>query len=413
MSRKSILILTASHLCQNPRVVKEATALGAAGYDVTVLNVATIPDFVLPDEELARRRPFRRVVLDYTRRDWVTRLRHFHRRAHTWGSRAALRWLRLESADTLGPAHALLARARGCPADLTIAHTEIPLWAARRLSAGGRRVAVDFEDWYSEDLLADDRRTRPLRLLRAAEAHVLQHAAYVSVTSASMADALAQSQPGSRPVVIRNVFPLPPAFRRAQPADSSPPAFVWFSQTIGPGRGLEEFFSAWSLTKHPSRVCLIGRERPEFVAGLLSALPAEKRTHVSVVPLIPPDELPAKLAEFDLGLALEPQWPRNKDVTISNKVFQYLAAGLALVASDTAGQREVLAAAPASGVIVDRDDAPRFAAQLDELLSNPGRLRGCQQAARAAAENEFCWEKETPRLLAAVERALASPPPAA
>ena len=39
MSRAKILILTASHLCRNPRVVKEATTLGAAGYEVTVMSV--------------------------------------------------------------------------------------------------------------------------------------------------------------------------------------------------------------------------------------------------------------------------------------------------------------------------------------------------------------------------------------
>ena len=40
MSQKKILILTASHLCRNPRVVKEATTLGTAGYDVTVMSIS-------------------------------------------------------------------------------------------------------------------------------------------------------------------------------------------------------------------------------------------------------------------------------------------------------------------------------------------------------------------------------------
>ena len=34
-----ILIISAGHLCRNPRVVKEADALGRAGHDVTVLTV--------------------------------------------------------------------------------------------------------------------------------------------------------------------------------------------------------------------------------------------------------------------------------------------------------------------------------------------------------------------------------------
>ena len=70
----------------------------------------------------------------------------------------------------------LLALARSHAADLTIAHTEIPLWATKGLIHDGRRVAVDFEDWYSEDLSVADRRSRPLQLLRKAERFALNHA---------------------------------------------------------------------------------------------------------------------------------------------------------------------------------------------------------------------------------------------
>lgn len=41
MNQRKILILTSAHLCRNPRVVKEATTLGAAGYDVTVMSVSS------------------------------------------------------------------------------------------------------------------------------------------------------------------------------------------------------------------------------------------------------------------------------------------------------------------------------------------------------------------------------------
>ena len=37
-SRQSIQILSGNHLCHNPRVIKEATALQEAGYDVEVLG---------------------------------------------------------------------------------------------------------------------------------------------------------------------------------------------------------------------------------------------------------------------------------------------------------------------------------------------------------------------------------------
>jgi len=406
MSQKKILILSSSHLCRNPRVLKEATTLGTAGYDVTVMSVSAVPRFEQMDRELMRGRPFARVVLDCTPNKQGPALRRFFQRASTWTARTALRHLRLESAATLGPARPLWRMARAFRADLTIAHTEIPLWAASTLIRHGRRVAVDFEDWYSEDLLEEDRRTRPLRLLRKAEAAALRHAAYVSVPSASMAEALASRYGCPRPVVLHNTFPLPVLTRSGQPGPSAVHVLVWFSQTIGPGRGLEQFFAAWTRTRHPSRLVLIGDERPGYLSSLLAPLSAERRGQVQVRPLVTPDELTALLPGYDIGLALEPSQPRNKDVTISNKVFQYLAAGLALVATETTGQREVLASDPLCGVLVTRDDPAQFSSQLDQLLGDPARLRACQLAARAAAERDYCWERDAPRLLKVVARAL-------
>ena len=82
-------------------------------------------------------------------------------------------------------------------------------------------------------------------------------------------------------------------------------------------------------------------------------------------------------------------------------------AGLAIIATDTAGQQEVMAAAPASGLLITAHETTEYAAKLDTLLGDHAQLRAAQVASRAAAEREFCWERETPRLLSAVARALA------
>jgi glycosyltransferase involved in cell wall biosynthesis len=409
MSAKKILILTASHLCRNPRVVKEATTLGAAGYDVTVMSVSTQDRFRQMDLALLRGLPFRLKVLDYAANTPRARAASFVQRTATWVSRLLCRTLHFEFAQSLGPAAALLNFARAHPADLTIVHTEIPIWAAQYLLREGRRVAVDVEDWYSEDLLFADRRSRPLRLLRRAEQVVLRHAAYASATSNSMSAALAEAYGCARPIVLRNTFPLQPVSRVDRPPGNGPPSFIWFSQTIGPGRGLELFFSAWSLTRHPSRVHLLGDVRADYRQHLLSRVPESRRADIRFIPLVTPDELPFKLAEFDLGLALEPHWPRNRDITITNKITQYMNAGLAVISTDTAGQCEVMHAAPDCGLLIQAHETNRLAVQLDELLGDRDRLRNCQLAARSAAVTQFNWAHAAPRLLAAVDRALATP----
>jgi hypothetical protein len=238
MSASRILILSSSHLCRNPRVVKEATTLGAAGYDVTVMSVSVQARFERLDLDLMRGLPFKRTVIDYASPAPLRRLADFFQRTATFGARWARTTLRIESAQSLGPATALLRLARRFPADLTIVHTEIPIWAAQFLIHDGRRVAVDVEDWYSEDLLWADRRSRPIQLLQRAESFALNHCVYSSATAQSMADALTAAYRCPPPIVVRNSFPLQPRSRVDSPPVHRLPAFVWFSQTIGPGRGL-------------------------------------------------------------------------------------------------------------------------------------------------------------------------------
>ncbi len=404
-----ILIISSTHLSRNPRTFKEATTLGRAGHDVEVLTISNRRRSEELDRELLRGAPFQRTTLDFLQPAVAARAGGLWRRLRTRLARAAVRRLRRESPWSLGPAGPLFRLARDRPADLTIVHNELPAWIGMRLLEAGRKVAADFEDWYSEDLPPSDRAWRPLRLLRQIEAALLRQAAYASTTSDALAAALAERYRGKPPLVLTNSGPLQPAPSR----DDGPravPRLVWFSQTIGPGRGLEEFLSLWSRTLRASRVTLIGEVRPDYRSRLEAGLPPDFRARLSFQAFAPPGRLPELLAGHDIGLALEPAGPPNKDLTISNKILQYLNAGLAVLATATAGHREVLKAAPDSGELLDLQAPVPAAALVDRLLADAARLRAMQVAARTAAEQRFCWEREEPKLLAAVETALAADP---
>lgn len=408
---RRILIVTNGPLCRNPRVVKEATALGSAGFDVTVLGIRNHSPSVATDTALVRAAPFvhRELNLIGANRPVSERLRIFLLRLRHRIIRDLAAKFGYASIESLGPAHALLKLARQIPSDLVICHNEIPHWIGTRLIAEGRRVAADFEDWHSEDLLPEDRRQRPLALLRRVERTLLRRATAVSTTSNSLAAALHERYGGTLPCVIHNAFPLPYSPREETPVDPSAlPSFFWFSQTIGPGRGLELFLSAWVQTTRPSRLALLGQIDDEFRRHLLALLPEAFRSRVTFLPLVPPDELPTVISRHDIGLALEQAFIPNRNLTLTNKILQYLGSGLALVASDTAGQCEVFAHDPSVGVIMPLHETTALARALDALIANPAELRRRQTAARQLAATHYCWELEAPRLVALVSRALST-----
>ena len=398
-----ILILIGGHLCTAPRPQKEADTLAAAGHDVMVAGVWF-------DAELAKRDMALLADKDWTfypaldfrpgQRD------RFGVRLQAAAARRLYRWLGVKTPALLGyGARRLLRLAQAVSADLTIVHSEAGLWVGQRLMRQGHAVGVDFEDWFSQDLLPSARQTRPTAWIAELEAALLRGGSYRLAPSQAMAQAIAAHYHVTPPTVVYNVFPQmkpePPQVRAHGTL-----RLHWFSQTIGPGRGLELLFEALPHLTQPVDVHLRGACAAANQTWLATQIPLGWAAHVHIHPTVPNVELPARIAENDIGLALEQVDPPSRDLTVTNKLFQYLQAGLAVVATDTAGQREVFQQAPAIGHLVAAGDAIALAAAIDDLICNPTRLQAAQAAARQAAQSRFSWEREEKTLLAATTRAL-------
>jgi glycosyltransferase involved in cell wall biosynthesis len=414
--RAGVVVLSGNSLSHNPRVLKAAGALARAGHDVTVLGAWLDADLKAQDKRVLESAPFRFVpVLDATLSDRRETAAQLWRRARRKAAHLVHRIAHRESPAQLGYAVApLLAYARGIAADLYVAHSEPALYAAWQLMRHGRRVGVDMEDWFSEDLLPQARNSRPLKLLRFLEGELLRCSAYASCPSRAISEALAAAYGGKAPVVIYNAFawadrpPLPGG--RHDRRDPALPSICWYSQTLGPGRGIEDLIAALPLLNGKAELHLRGRAVLGTEAWIRSQLPEAWRQRVFVHPLAPNDELASRVSEHDIGFAGEVPYCRNKNLTVSNKVLQYLLGGLAVVASDTAGQREVAVQAPGAVALYQPGHSRSLAEALDGLLQSPDRLGRAKQAAVQAAQRTFCWEKQKPVLLDAVTAALAIAP---
>jgi glycosyltransferase involved in cell wall biosynthesis len=406
-----ILILIGGHLCTAPRPQKEAGALAAAGHEVTIRGAWF-------DSELGKRDhllltgskwsfepfvDFRLSSKSLTR----TRVRLRRRVARELFSRFS--WF---TPDLLGyGVSQMLAVARRAKADLTIVHSEGGLWAGSRLLDEGFKVGVDFEDWFSEDLLPEARAARPINELKNLEKHLARECVYSLTTSQALSNALAEAYQAPKPVVVYNVFPFAERASIDQQyrdrREAGVPSLHWFSQTIGRGRGLETLFQALPHLQMVVEVHLRGECNEDVRRWIESMISVEwAKNRVFIHATVPNDELLSRIAEHDIGLAIEHADPPSRNLSVTNKLFQYLQAGLAVIATETAGQREIMERCPAAGRLIPVDDALALASALNELLCRPGALAAAKAASVAAVNDAFCWEKQSHTLLHAAERAL-------
>jgi glycosyltransferase involved in cell wall biosynthesis len=416
-----IIILIGAHLCTAPRPQKEAETLANAGHDVTVSGFWFDPELVKRDRILIANKKWRfEPIIDFQP---THRLNNWSIRLQSRLAKEQFQRFGTFSPGLLGyGAKAMLKVARQTRADLTIVHSEAGLWVGNRLLDEGFRVGVDFEDWFSEDLLPEARTARPIAQLKALESRLARDCTYCLTTSHALAEGLAEAYQAPKPTVIYNAFPWAERsqidHQKQDRCHPNLPSLHWFSQTIGPGRGLETLFPALPHLTAQVEIHLRGNYPESARQWLESLVPSEWRVKRSypdgnrlfIHPTVPNAELLSCIAEHDIGLALERTDIPSRNLTVTNKLFQYLQAGLAVIATDTAGQREILSQQPAIGRLIPNNDPVALAQALKDLLCDSEKLTAAKAASLQAAKEQFCWEKQAEILLQAAELALAKEP---
>ncbi|HTY76882.1 MAG TPA: hypothetical protein VMI34_03600 [Candidatus Bathyarchaeia archaeon] len=408
-----ICVLTAGHLSTCPRMVKAADALAGAGHRVRVVSARYIDWAVAADADAVRNRSG---LWDWT----AVNLEGGWCRTRAAVRRRAANLL----AALAGPGRSpvpLAARAYGRahdelvdavlrePMDLVYGGGGALAAAAAVGERAGVPYAIDLEDFHSAE--QDDSRAARVAhaLVRRIERAVLPRAAFLTAGSSAIASAYRDAY-GVAPLTVNNVFPLP----------SRPPALservgaglrlYWFSQTVGPRRGLEDAIRAMGMAEIPGELHVRGRASSAYLESLVH-LAEDVAPALKIVPHdpAPPDAMVQLCAGYDIGLSLEQGHVRNRELCLTNKAFTYMLGGLALAFTDTAGQRPLAEDLGEGAVVYTPGDVESLARGLLCWAQDGDALRRARTAAWQAAVRRWHWEHPLERgaLLDAVERVAA------
>ena len=406
-----VCLVGATHPCHNPRLVREADTLADAGHDVRVVAPSHSRRLAAKDRRLVATRRWRFEPVDFEPSGIAGRCRAVIVRGRR---RAAMMWHRRFPSRRAGELAYLLAlpelkrRAAAEPADWFIAHAQAALpVAASAARHWNTRLGFDCEDLLAIGTID------PIDIVAAIETEYLPWCDYVSTPTAAMAARLREMRGIALPVVLPNVFPLRLADGLVEPARRPAADAVklhWFSQTIGPRRGIEDAIEAVALLGAGVELHLRGSVSGEYRATL-EQLAASRDVSGRLLfhPQIDHDDLIRSIGDFDIGLALERPDEPNYSLTVSNKVFSYFLAGLPVAATRTPGQLEVLERCPEISVCYPAGDSHALACALAPWVSNSAARRAAQQAAWIAARSTYCWERVSARFLDVVGSARPEP----
>jgi glycosyltransferase involved in cell wall biosynthesis len=400
-----ICIVTQLHLSSNPRVVKEADALSDAGYSVAVIA----PDYSIWGREADKM--FRARKWTVVQRPQfgplsppMTRINELARRVVL---RTALKAMGVSNQTIVDAARhpvslQLTRAAKLQPASLYVGHLAGLSAAAAAANFHSTKFAYDAEDFHVGDRADLPEHELEKRIIQAIESCYLPGAAYVTAASPMIAEAYVESYGIPLPTTILNVFPKRNASSAPTPrGNANPgPSLYWFSQTIGPGRGLETAIEAIGLARSRPHLYLRGTPVKLYADELIrlaTRCGVGERLHL--LDPGPPDELERLGSVYDLGYSGETGFSLNNTKALGNKLFSYILGGVPILASNIPSHCQIAPDFGAAMSLFPIGDAVALAAALDEFLLDPSHLAAARAHAWRLGQERYNWDKEMDRII--------------
>lgn len=302
-------------------------------------------------------------------------------------------------------------------ASLIYAHDMHAFVPARLLATLHRRPLA-----YQSHDFVDDARAMPAgsRVVHAFQRLIARTANEVIIPDADRAKIIGRALHLKRePLIVANAplnRPLPTSSTLQQAMAIRERHFekiVFRQGRIGPGHAIESTLHSlphWANQNWGFVVMGIGETA--YVEKLKRDARAIGKEHQFVV--LPPvgyDHVAEFTTAANVGHALyEPIHINNVHITTaSNKIMEYMAAGIPLLVSDTSSLREMVNRYRC-GLPVNEASPQEIAAGINTLLGDPERARAMGAAARQAFEQEFSFDRQFAQVIESFERLAAHTP---
>jgi glycosyltransferase involved in cell wall biosynthesis len=258
---------------------------------------------------------------------------------------------------------------------------------------GGTTVVYD-----SHELWPDRNGRREPRWWLIACEWLFVHLAHRTMTaSPGYAEVMAARYRIPAPGVIRNIpdASMLSAASNGDSAGEDGDRLALYVGALTTGRGLE--LSIMALTHlEDVRLRLVGPARPAYLEQLVRLADREGVSdRVDFAGAVSPAELVGTIRSASVGLALIQPVCLSYRMSLPNKVFEYVAAGLPVLGSDLPAI-SALVNDHGIGLLARPGEVEDVAAKLGEML-DPARNAAFREATRQAA-GELHWDREAVRL---------------
>lgn len=375
------------------RVMKDATALVAAGFAVTIVDVET--ERTRPTEEDIHGIHIKHIIMP------------------SWSRPTRFKpWFLVKLMSLLVRGVGQLLRIK---ADMYHAHVERS-FPACYLAARLRHKPFILDA--PELSLSEPRLMRWRRLNKLAVkylSYLMSHSTGIIATSRFHGKQMSEYYFAQNITIVRNM----PPYREISSKSNKLHSYLQIEQrtrialyqgNIQADRGLHVLVRAASFLEPDIVIVMMGKAVAETRSQLEALITSEGvADRVKIIPPVPYEELLNWTASADIGLTvLPPDYSQNIRGCLPNKFFEYLMAGVPVLTSRLEAIVEIIETYDV-GKVASSLAPEDLAAAMNAMLADSTGLARMRQNALEVARREFSWEKESQKLIQLYRRILTHP----
>ena len=239
-----------------------------------------------------------------------------------------------------------------------------------------------------------------LRRLDAREARVWRGAdGYVTITEGLRRELERRFGPRSRVAVIPDGVRAAAQAERAQDAEyaADRPFTIGYAGHLYPWKGVDLIVEAVAAMPEARALIVGGHDKePDLARVKAFATQLDCASRITFTGLIPPSQVAARLREADVLVLPNPRSAISNAHTSPLKLFEYMAAGRPIVASDLPSIAEVLSDGE-NALLVEAGNPQALVAGIRKIKDDPALAK--RLADRAAEDvRDYTWARRADRL---------------
>lgn len=178
---------------------------------------------------------------------------------------------------------------------------------------------------------------------------------------------------------------------------------IIYQGALNVGRGLEKLIMSMKIVRNTQLIIAGTGDIENSLHQLTSEL--NLGDTVTFLGRVLPEKLHEITQTANLGVSLEEDLGLSYHFALPNKIFDYIQAGIPVLASDLPEMKNIIEGYDLGRTISSNSNANELAKTIEEMLDDQPGIKRWRNNASVAAK-ELCWEKEERKLLNIVEKAL-------